>query len=156
MPQDSPQFFFSHDDVEYGPVPATHLRKLAASHQLRPSDKVRRQGTTHWVPASSIQGLYPPPSATNARPPETAAGRGLGPASGGAAGEAAKSSDRKSHARWSRYAARLSIALCTTFGAGVAVVWLAQGRPPQFIPGLVNRLTGQRHGEPGMSESELA
>ncbi len=52
------------------PVPATELRRLAASGQLLPTDMLWREGMPSWVTAGSVKDLFPDTVA----PPEPGAG----------------------------------------------------------------------------------
>ncbi|MDA0285509.1 MAG: GYF domain-containing protein, partial [Planctomycetota bacterium] len=57
-----------------GPVSSRELRQLAESGTLSPDDLVWREGTTDWVPASSVKGLQfgPTPPPVSVSPPPAA------------------------------------------------------------------------------------
>jgi hypothetical protein len=44
------------------PVSAAQLKQMAGEGQLQPTDLLWQEGMTNWVSASSIKGLFPPPS----------------------------------------------------------------------------------------------
>ena len=52
-----------------GPAALTQLRELAAAGQIRPSDKVWKNGMPAWGDASSIPNLFPPRPASTSPPP---------------------------------------------------------------------------------------
>jgi WD40 repeat protein/serine/threonine protein kinase len=54
----STNWFFAANRRKVVPVDWPRLRKLAAEGQLRPTDMVLRAGTSHWQPASSVEGLF--------------------------------------------------------------------------------------------------
>ncbi len=72
----SQEWYYAQGNERKGPVSSQHLKGLATSGQLQPSDLVWREGMPEWVNASSIKGLFsdqrqavPPPllSAAQAR-----------------------------------------------------------------------------------------
>ena len=48
---------------EYGPVTTSDLRLLADSERLQTTDLVCKDGSTHWVAAGSVKGLFYTPGA---------------------------------------------------------------------------------------------
>lgn len=56
-------FYIRDGQEKSGPVSASHLKGLAASGELRPTDLVWTTGMTEWKPAGKIKGLFdtPPP-----------------------------------------------------------------------------------------------
>lgn len=64
-----PLWYYSLAGRTYGPISGTSLKALAEAGQLSPADLVRREGTSDWTEASTIEGLFPPaPRPTPARP----------------------------------------------------------------------------------------
>lgn len=55
------QYYYSNHGQRFGPVSSRHLRALAASGQLLPSDTIWRAGRPKGVPASEIPGLFATP-----------------------------------------------------------------------------------------------
>ncbi len=58
-----PQWYYSKNNKQQGPVSAEQLKQLAASGQLQPSDLVWKEGMGQWVEASRIKGLFVAPAA---------------------------------------------------------------------------------------------
>jgi hypothetical protein len=58
-PTGGPQYYFSVDGRQKGPVPFGELQERAAAGKLRPEDMVWRQGTPNWVVAREVAGLFP-------------------------------------------------------------------------------------------------
>jgi hypothetical protein len=55
----SERWFVAQDSKsKQGPFTLGELRELARSGKLRPSDLVWKEGTSQWVAASSVQGLF--------------------------------------------------------------------------------------------------
>jgi putative ABC transport system ATP-binding protein len=55
-----PGWFYAQSRPQrVGPVSDPDLQELAASGQLRPTDMVWLEGTAHWVPAGTVEGLFP-------------------------------------------------------------------------------------------------
>src|SRR5438045_2984856 len=75
----STNWYFARNKQRIGPVPFAHLQQLAASGQLLPADMILEQGTPRWVPAASVEGLFP-----SLPPPDNVgrAGQSVPPASG--------------------------------------------------------------------------
>lgn len=71
------RFFFTRNGKPQGPVSSTQLKRLARSGQLKPTDKVKKQGTTKWLAASSIAGLFDVSSQEVDNSDETAAQRSV-------------------------------------------------------------------------------
>lgn len=57
------QWYYARDGQALGPIPLERLQQLIRVGELRPTDMVLEQGTTQWVPASSVLGTAagPPP-----------------------------------------------------------------------------------------------
>ena len=53
------QWYYSGNGQRRGPVSEEELKQLAASGQLKPTDKVWRKGMASWATASTIEGLIP-------------------------------------------------------------------------------------------------
>ena len=51
---------------EIGPMSSEVLKQLAATGQLRPTDRVRKTMMDHFVPASAVKGLFPSDSGPGA------------------------------------------------------------------------------------------
>jgi uncharacterized membrane protein YhaH (DUF805 family) len=56
------------DGEQRGPLTAEQIRTLASRGQLKPSDRVWKEGMTAWIAASSVRGLFPQQSALPQRP----------------------------------------------------------------------------------------
>ena len=59
-------WYYAKNGQQYGPVDPAHLKELATTAQLSPTDLVWRAGFSHWAPASKVHGLFdgiltPPP-----------------------------------------------------------------------------------------------
>ena len=54
-----PLWFFSKDGTACGPMPFAELRAQARAGNLTPHDAVLREGTAEWIPASSVEDLFP-------------------------------------------------------------------------------------------------
>ena len=52
------RWHYQRGGQEHGPVTTADLRLLADSERLQPTDMVRQEGTTKWVPAGSVKGLF--------------------------------------------------------------------------------------------------
>lgn len=53
------RWFFTKDGKQrHGPFSDTQLRQLVTSGKLSPSDMLWQEGSTQWVPANSIDGLF--------------------------------------------------------------------------------------------------
>jgi WD40 repeat protein/serine/threonine protein kinase len=53
-------WYYAHGREKLGPVSRQQLRQLAAEGILRPDTMVWQQGTSRWLPACSIPGLFDP------------------------------------------------------------------------------------------------
>lgn len=53
---------YKRDGEEHGPFTAREMRALAADGSLRPLDLIWMEGTTSWVPASKLKGLFDEPA----------------------------------------------------------------------------------------------
>jgi hypothetical protein len=63
------QWYYARNNQKHGPLTPQQLRQAAATGRLQATDMVWKEGMQKWVPASSIQGLFPPPQAAAAGPP---------------------------------------------------------------------------------------
>jgi hypothetical protein len=63
-------WYYNDENRTFGPLSEEELKTLATSGKLKPTDKVRREGMTNWLPAGRVKGLFanatPPPSASEA------------------------------------------------------------------------------------------
>jgi hypothetical protein len=62
-------FYWRDGDTTWGPFTSQQMKQLAATGELLPTDRVRRQGKEKAVRASRIKGLFPAaggPDATKA------------------------------------------------------------------------------------------
>ena len=57
----SPRWFYAKDKKKQGPVSTEELRTLLSRGSLQPTDMILQEGSTRWMPASTL--LQPPPSA---------------------------------------------------------------------------------------------
>lgn len=53
------EWYYSRGGERTGPVSGAELKQLAASGELDPSDEVRREGMSEWLPARQVKGLFP-------------------------------------------------------------------------------------------------
>ncbi len=58
-------WFVQHGGKQYGPMPPSNLKKLAADGKITPATQVRMGETGAWVPASKVQGLFAAASAAS-------------------------------------------------------------------------------------------
>ena len=72
-------WLYRKDGQQLGPVAAGELKRLAASGGLRPTEEVRKESMSSWVPASSVKGLFPP-CAEKQAPPSIPTPEAYGPA----------------------------------------------------------------------------
>jgi hypothetical protein len=70
------QWYYAQQGQRQGPVAEEQLKQLASSGQLKPTDKVWKQGMTAWQAVSQIPGLFPfvasdepPPIPSDPSPP---------------------------------------------------------------------------------------
>lgn len=68
MSQES-MWWYARDDQHLGPFSETDFKVLAASGQLRPTDRVWKEDFTDWVTAASVADLLPPQAAPPPLPP---------------------------------------------------------------------------------------
>jgi hypothetical protein len=61
----SSDWYLLHNNKQHGPYPFSVLLEGANKGRLTQSDRVWRQGWQTWQDASSVPGLFIPPSATN-------------------------------------------------------------------------------------------
>lgn len=52
-------FYYRFGPNELGPLSVPDLRRLVAAGQIVPSGEIRKGRQTPWVPAESVQGLFP-------------------------------------------------------------------------------------------------
>lgn len=64
------QWYYSENGQRKGPVSEEELKQLAASGQLKQTDKVWKQGMAAWMQASQVEGLIPPPDPSEPPPLE--------------------------------------------------------------------------------------
>jgi hypothetical protein len=67
------QWYYVQQGQRQGPVAEEELKQLASSGQLKPTDKVWKQGMAVWTEASQVDGLIPPPDPSQPPPLEDAA-----------------------------------------------------------------------------------
>ena len=51
------------DDQSVGPVPSAALRRYVDEGRIRPETLVCGEGENEWIPAGTVQGLFPEPAA---------------------------------------------------------------------------------------------
>src|SRR6185369_13495197 len=66
-------WFYRKSGQDFGPIPSSALKQLAAIGQLSPGDAVRREDMEKWTTARKVQGLFAEGSEVQARPPSTQA-----------------------------------------------------------------------------------
>jgi hypothetical protein len=71
-------WYYAEGKQKIGPLSAAQLRQFAAAGRVQPTTMVLQEGRKHWVPASSVRGLFSsaPPAGPTAAP--AAAGQGAG------------------------------------------------------------------------------
>ena len=52
------EWYYAHDEQQFGPVSTAELKRLADRGELMPGDLVWRQGIPDWVEASQVKGLF--------------------------------------------------------------------------------------------------
>src|SRR5699024_4898763 len=61
------EWYYLSNNEKIGPVSAAHLKKLATTGEIKPSDLVWKEGLADWVEAKRLKGLFsvarsvPPP-----------------------------------------------------------------------------------------------
>ncbi len=65
------QWYYSQQGQRQGPVLEEQLKQLAASGQLKPTDKVWKKGMAAWEAASAVEGLIPKPAEDEPPPLES-------------------------------------------------------------------------------------
>jgi hypothetical protein len=68
-PMPEAAWYYALNDQRQGPVAFEHLRQLAITGQITPTDLVWCEGMADWQPAHTIAGLGPPPAAAPPTPP---------------------------------------------------------------------------------------
>jgi hypothetical protein len=53
------KWYYTKDGQRQGPVTSERLKELAANGQLSPTDLVWKEGTSQWVEAQQVKGLFP-------------------------------------------------------------------------------------------------
>lgn len=53
------QWYYAHDEQQFGPISSAELKQLASAGELGPDDFVWREGMDEWAPASRVKGLFP-------------------------------------------------------------------------------------------------
>ena len=71
----SEQWYLRHQGNELGPLAEEQLLQMASSGEVAPSAEIRKEGTTRWVTAIRVKGLFsdstdaPPVAGPPAAPP---------------------------------------------------------------------------------------
>lgn len=69
----APEWYFTRNNQQQGPVTLEGIRAMAAARQLQPTDLVWQQGMANWQPAGEVEGLFaapaPPPYVPVPPPP---------------------------------------------------------------------------------------
>jgi hypothetical protein len=63
------EWYYAKNKQQHGPVSSAGLKELAQSGELRPTDKIWKAGLPDWMPASSLDGLFPAETDVTAAPP---------------------------------------------------------------------------------------
>jgi len=70
------EWYWMKDGAKHGPVDTAHLKQLARTGRIEPTDSIWRDGLPDWVPAGKAKGLFPAaasqPSQQSAQPVATA------------------------------------------------------------------------------------
>ncbi|MGF1580436.1 MAG: DUF4339 domain-containing protein, partial [Gemmataceae bacterium] len=61
-------WYYTRHGKRHGPVQAPQLKQLAIEEKLHPFDYVWKEGHPHWVPATSVKGLFSPEQLHNPEP----------------------------------------------------------------------------------------
>ncbi len=69
-----PEWYYRKGEQRFGPVSGVELKILAAEGVLRPEDMLRCEGTTTWIPATTIKGLFAPPTTATHRSAASSSG----------------------------------------------------------------------------------
>jgi hypothetical protein len=72
-------WYYAKDGRQQGPVTSAQLRQMAQGGELQPDDLVFKEGGTNWIPASSVQGLFPAGGVSTRAAPAPAPARGAEP-----------------------------------------------------------------------------
>jgi hypothetical protein len=63
-------WYYAKEGRQHGPVSSSQLRQMAQSGELLPEDLVFKEGSSNWIAASTVQGLFPSERvASRAAPP---------------------------------------------------------------------------------------
>ncbi len=65
----NPEWHYSKNDTQFGPISSAELKQLAASGGLSPSDLIWKEGMVEWKVAGTVKGLFAEQSITIAPPP---------------------------------------------------------------------------------------
>ncbi len=65
----NPEWYYSKDNEQVGPITAAELKELALSGQISPSDFIWNEQWPEWKEAGSIKGFFPAPKAKPSPPP---------------------------------------------------------------------------------------
>src|SRR5262245_62729623 len=65
----SSQWFYTKNNIGYGPVTSEQLKVLLQNGTLSPSDTIWRDGMKGWQPADKVTGLFPLCVARTVPPP---------------------------------------------------------------------------------------
>ena len=60
-----PQWYYSQNNQQQGPVSSEQLKQLAASGGLQPGDLVWKEGMSQWTDARQMKGLFPMQTVAN-------------------------------------------------------------------------------------------
>jgi hypothetical protein len=52
-------WYYAHDEEQFGPVTAAALREMAQQGRLQRDDLIWREGMQRWAPAHKVRGLFP-------------------------------------------------------------------------------------------------
>ena len=63
------EYFYSHNGEQFGPVTSRHLKTLAESGQLQPSDLIWKEGMPAWVEVRSVTRLLTLLPRSSSQPP---------------------------------------------------------------------------------------
>ena len=58
LPKVPRQWFYRQHGQIYGPVSSSDLRAAAYLHFIAPTDLVRQAGTSRWIAAENVEGLF--------------------------------------------------------------------------------------------------
>ncbi len=70
--QPAEEWYYSHQNRQFGPIPFEQLRQVASTGQLLSTDLVWCDKLTDWQAASTIEGLFPAANSAQAQPAQQA------------------------------------------------------------------------------------